>query len=227
MADVTITVDGKTLTVPAGTLLIDVCRKAGIEIPAFCSYPGLSPQAACRMCLVRQEKVGKLQTACTTAVAGAHSDQHSCGSPRAPGRCRHHHQHPLPGASGTVRLYAHTKGPRAGRGVARVCALGQTAHTGHGHVEAGVSGSRGYRAGDELTPQARKARKMSGAPFSIAGIAWFERRFFFESATTCGRRLLARLPQEARFANFVARRPVVGRARASILGARELRMKPT
>ena len=69
MADVTITVDGKKLTAPAGALLIDVCRKAGIEIPAFCYYPGLSLQAACRMCVVRQEKVPKLQTACTTQVA--------------------------------------------------------------------------------------------------------------------------------------------------------------
>jgi NADH-quinone oxidoreductase subunit G len=69
MADVTFIVDGKKLTAPAGTLLIDACRKAGIEIPAFCYYPGLSLQAACRMCVVRQEKVPKLQTACTTVVA--------------------------------------------------------------------------------------------------------------------------------------------------------------
>jgi NADH-quinone oxidoreductase subunit G len=69
MADVTFIVDGKTLTAPAGTLLIDACRKAGIDIPAFCYYPGLSLQAACRMCVVRQEKVPKLQTACTTTVA--------------------------------------------------------------------------------------------------------------------------------------------------------------
>jgi len=69
MADVSFTVDGKKLTAPAGTLLIEACRKAGIEIPAFCYYPGLSLQAACRMCLVRQEKVPKLQTACTTVVA--------------------------------------------------------------------------------------------------------------------------------------------------------------
>jgi NADH-quinone oxidoreductase subunit G len=69
MADVNFIVDGKKLTAPAGTLLIDACRKAGIEIPAFCYYPGLSLQAACRMCVVRQEKVGKLQTACTTTVA--------------------------------------------------------------------------------------------------------------------------------------------------------------
>ncbi|HUA91391.1 MAG TPA: NADH-quinone oxidoreductase subunit NuoG [Terracidiphilus sp.] len=69
MPDVTFTVDGKKLTAPAGTLLIDACRKAGIEIPAFCYYPGLSLCAACRMCVVRQEKVPKLQTACTTTVA--------------------------------------------------------------------------------------------------------------------------------------------------------------
>ncbi len=69
MADVTFIVDGKKLTAPAGTLLIDACRKAGIEIPAFCYCPGLSLQAACRMCVVRQEKVPKLQTACTTTVA--------------------------------------------------------------------------------------------------------------------------------------------------------------
>ena len=69
MADVTLTVDGKTITAPAGTLLLEACRKVGIEIPAFCYYPGLSLQAACRMCLVRIDKMPKLQTACTTPVA--------------------------------------------------------------------------------------------------------------------------------------------------------------
>jgi NADH-quinone oxidoreductase subunit G len=69
MADVTFTVDGKKLTAPAGTLLIEACKTAGIEVPAFCYYPGLSLCGACRMCVVRQEKVPKLQTACTTTVA--------------------------------------------------------------------------------------------------------------------------------------------------------------
>src|SRR6202034_1803877 len=69
MADVTFTVDGKQLTAPAGTLLIEACKSAGIEVPAFCYYPGLSLQAACRMCVVRIEKMPKLQTACTTPVA--------------------------------------------------------------------------------------------------------------------------------------------------------------
>src|SRR6201994_4246904 len=68
MADVNLTVDGKKVTAPAGTLLIEACRAAGIEVPAFCYYPGLSPQGACRMCLVRIEKMPKLQTACTTPI---------------------------------------------------------------------------------------------------------------------------------------------------------------
>ena len=69
MPDVTFTVDGKQVTAPAGTLLIEACKSAGIDIPAFCYYPGLSLQAACRMCVVRIEKMPKLQTACTTPIA--------------------------------------------------------------------------------------------------------------------------------------------------------------
>lgn len=68
MADVTITVDGKKITAPAGTLLIEACKQVGIEIPSFCYYPGLSLQAACRMCVVRIEKMPKLQTACTVPI---------------------------------------------------------------------------------------------------------------------------------------------------------------
>ena len=68
MADVNITVDGKKVTAPAGTLLIEACKSAGIEVPAFCYYPGLSVQGACRMCLVRIEKMPKLQTACTLPI---------------------------------------------------------------------------------------------------------------------------------------------------------------
>ncbi len=68
MADVNITVDGRKITAPAGTLLIEACKNAGIEVPSFCYYPGLSLQGACRMCLVRIEKMPKLQTACTTVI---------------------------------------------------------------------------------------------------------------------------------------------------------------
>jgi NADH-quinone oxidoreductase subunit G len=69
MPDVTLTVDGKKLTAPAGTLLIEACKSVGIEVPSFCYYPNLSLQGACRMCLVKVEKMPKLQTACTTVVS--------------------------------------------------------------------------------------------------------------------------------------------------------------
>ena len=65
---VNVTVDGKAVSAPAGTLLIEACKTAGIEVPAFCYYPNLSLQGACRMCLVRVEKMPKLQTACTTGI---------------------------------------------------------------------------------------------------------------------------------------------------------------
>jgi len=68
MPDVNITLDGKKVTAPAGTLLIEACKSAGIEVPSFCYYPNLSLQGACRMCLVKIEKVPKLQTACTTVI---------------------------------------------------------------------------------------------------------------------------------------------------------------
>jgi NADH-quinone oxidoreductase subunit G len=69
MADVNITVDGRKVTAPAGTLLIEACKSAGIEVPSFCYYPNLSLQGACRMCLVKVEKMPKLQTACTTVIS--------------------------------------------------------------------------------------------------------------------------------------------------------------
>ncbi len=66
---VTLTIDGRTVRVPAGTLLTEAAKREGIEVPSFCYWAGLSPQAACRMCLVEIEKAPKLQTACTTPVA--------------------------------------------------------------------------------------------------------------------------------------------------------------
>lgn len=65
---VTLTIDGKTYQAPKGMLLLEFCASQGIEIPNFCYYPDLTSQAACRMCLVRIEKVPKLATACTVTI---------------------------------------------------------------------------------------------------------------------------------------------------------------
>src|SRR3954462_3431552 len=70
MADlINFTIDGQALQAPKGTLLINAAKSAGISIPAFCYYPGLTLQAACRMCLVEVEKTPKLQVGCTLPVA--------------------------------------------------------------------------------------------------------------------------------------------------------------
>ncbi|HWI66012.1 MAG TPA: NADH-quinone oxidoreductase subunit NuoG [Symbiobacteriaceae bacterium] len=64
-----VTIDGRTVQVPRGTLLVEAAKKAGIEIPVFCYHPKLDPAGVCRMCLVAVEKIPKPQTACTTPVA--------------------------------------------------------------------------------------------------------------------------------------------------------------
>ncbi len=58
-------INDREVQVPQGTLVIEATRRIGTEVPSFCYYPGLSLQAACRMCLVEVEKAPKLQTACT------------------------------------------------------------------------------------------------------------------------------------------------------------------
>jgi NADH-quinone oxidoreductase subunit G len=60
-----VTINGKDFEVPKAARLIDVCREKGFDIPSFCYYSDLALQASCRMCLVRIEKMPKLQTSCT------------------------------------------------------------------------------------------------------------------------------------------------------------------
>jgi NADH-quinone oxidoreductase subunit G len=70
---VTLTIDGKEITVPKGTLLIRAAEQLGIIIPRFCDHPLLDPVGACRQCLVDIEGgPPKPMTACTTeATDGA------------------------------------------------------------------------------------------------------------------------------------------------------------
>jgi NADH-quinone oxidoreductase subunit G len=66
MADlVKVTINGQAYEVEKGARLIDVCREKGHAVPSFCYYADLALQASCRMCLVRIEKMPKLQTSCT------------------------------------------------------------------------------------------------------------------------------------------------------------------
>src|SRR5579862_1583494 len=68
MADqkqITFTLNAQPVSTAARSLVIEAAKQQGFEVPSFCYYPGLSLQAACRMCLVEVEKMPKLQTACT------------------------------------------------------------------------------------------------------------------------------------------------------------------
>ena len=60
-----VTINEKEIETDAGARLIDVCRENGFGIPSFCYYQDLEIQASCRMCLVRIDKMPKLQTSCT------------------------------------------------------------------------------------------------------------------------------------------------------------------
>ncbi|HQZ96816.1 MAG TPA: molybdopterin-dependent oxidoreductase [Pyrinomonadaceae bacterium] len=60
-----VTINEQEYEVDKGARLIDVCRENGHGVPSFCYYQDLAVQASCRMCLVRIDKMPKLQTSCT------------------------------------------------------------------------------------------------------------------------------------------------------------------
>ncbi len=66
---VTLTIDGRQLSVPKGTSVLKAAIEAGIQVPYYCYHPGLGIDASCRVCLVKIEKMPKLQTSCSTPVA--------------------------------------------------------------------------------------------------------------------------------------------------------------
>jgi NADH-quinone oxidoreductase subunit G len=69
MDRVTLTIDGRQIVVPKGTMVLQAAIEAGIQVPYYCYHPGLGVDASCRVCLVKIEKMPKLQTSCSTPVA--------------------------------------------------------------------------------------------------------------------------------------------------------------
>jgi NADH-quinone oxidoreductase subunit G len=67
---VTLTIDGRRVTVPRGTLLVEAAKLLDIEIPVFCYHHKLDPVGACRLCLVEfTPGPPRPQTGCTTPAA--------------------------------------------------------------------------------------------------------------------------------------------------------------
>ena len=67
-ADVTITLDGRQVNVPAGTPLLEVCRGLGIDVPTLCYLENLNPVNVCRVCVVELEGSRTLVPACSRKV---------------------------------------------------------------------------------------------------------------------------------------------------------------
>jgi NADH-quinone oxidoreductase subunit G len=69
MDTVTLTIDGQPVTVKKGLSVLEAANVHGRPVPYYCYHPGLGVDGSCRVCIVKIEKMAKLQTACSTPCA--------------------------------------------------------------------------------------------------------------------------------------------------------------
>jgi NADH-quinone oxidoreductase subunit G len=69
MDTVKLTIDGREISVEKGRTVLQASIENGIHVPYYCYHPGISIEGSCRVCLVKVEKMPKLQTACSTVCA--------------------------------------------------------------------------------------------------------------------------------------------------------------
>lgn len=67
-AEVELTIDGKKVSVEAGSALIQACEKAGVTVPRYCYHEKLMIAGNCRMCLVEVERAPKPVASCAWPV---------------------------------------------------------------------------------------------------------------------------------------------------------------
>ena len=68
MDTVTLTIDGQSVTVEKGKTVLQAAVERGVSVPYYCYHPGISIDGSCRVCVVKIEKMAKLQTACSTVA---------------------------------------------------------------------------------------------------------------------------------------------------------------
>ncbi len=69
MDTVTLTIDGRQVTVQKGKTVLQAAIENGIPVPYYCYHPGIGIDGSCRVCIVKVEKMPKLQTSCSTTCA--------------------------------------------------------------------------------------------------------------------------------------------------------------
>ncbi len=68
MEEITISLNGQNVSCAAGSTILQAAEKQGVAIPTLCYHPELKPYGACRICLVEEEKSGRLLAACVAPV---------------------------------------------------------------------------------------------------------------------------------------------------------------
>jgi NADH-quinone oxidoreductase subunit G len=112
METVTLSIDGRQVTVEKGRTVLQAAIEAGISVPYYCYHPGIGVDGSCRVCVVKIEKMPKLQTSCSMVCtegmvvstrdpdvvrrAPASSSSSSSTTPRLP-RLRQRRRMPAPG----------------------------------------------------------------------------------------------------------------------------------
>jgi len=69
MDTVTLTIDGRQVTVQKGKTVLQAAIESGISVPYYCYHPGIGVDGSCRVCIFKIEKMPKLQTSCSTTCA--------------------------------------------------------------------------------------------------------------------------------------------------------------
>jgi len=66
---VTITLNGQEVSGHSGMTVLELARESGVDIPTLCHDSHLAPVGACRICIVEDERSGKLLASCVTPIA--------------------------------------------------------------------------------------------------------------------------------------------------------------
>jgi NADH-quinone oxidoreductase subunit G len=69
METVTLTIDGQQIVAEKGKSVLQAAIEHGISVPYYCYHPGIGVDGSCRVCIVKVEKMPKLQTSCSTLCA--------------------------------------------------------------------------------------------------------------------------------------------------------------
>ena len=69
MEEISLTINRRNISCPPGTSILHAALENSIKIPTLCHHPHLEPIGACRLCVVEDEKSGRIMASCVTPVA--------------------------------------------------------------------------------------------------------------------------------------------------------------